>query len=834
MNSIVKLFLLFVLIWTGCKTPSTNNIIQEDKNFNDLVIQNDFDWKTSQNIQFSIFTSESKVIRIYSLDNQILYHKGFFNQTTDSYLVSISIPKTVNAVLVNGKTIEINGEFIQVFLDESNEKQAKTIKSMTIEGLLALWHMDENSGSSCGDVQGGFDGVVNGTEWVNGISHSGLQFNGVDGGVEIAANSSLDIAGDNLSISFWFKKDEIDSDGCFMFHNTKYIVRINSHGKLTFAIYNPTFVSITIDWQDRIIDTDWHHVTATYDGSEMKLFVDSNLMVSKETSGNLNTRNTNVFIGNQSSVNFFSGIIDEVALYTTVLDQDDINTIYTDTPNTDSGDDSMVSWWPMNQSGDDIVSDEVGSNDGVKTGGSYTNGVVGNCLSFDGETDFVNIPNEASLDFSSTLTIMAWANTRDYKEAKIAQKGDWDGHGIGGTKWTGWKGHIRLANGGTQSIEWTEGRPLLNEWYHIALTYDGSQLKLYINGQLNNSMNVSGELNINNRTASIGSDNGGQKFFNGLIDEVKFFNTALSQTEIQTHFSNQNVATDSDGDGIPDTDEDFPEDPARAFINYFPADGLYCLAFEDLWPGKGDYDFNDLVVDYRFKIITNASNKLSDVEAKFIVRAIGAGFNNGLGFQFSNDDILANDLFVTGYSLENNNIVLNDNGLEQGQEKPTIIVFDNAFNVLPRSTGFGVNVEVDAPYVEPDSLIINIAFNPNIYGIDDLDLINFNPFLIVNEDRGVEIHLPDFQPTSLATTDMFGTVDDNSDAALGRYYKTDKNLPWAINIAQSYDYTIERSQIISAYLHFGEWAESSGALFPNWYDNNSGYRDNSHIYQVPD
>jgi len=54
--------------------------------------------------------------------------------------------------------------------------------------------------------------------------------------------------------------------------------------------------------------------------------------------------------------------------------------------------------------------------------------------------------------------------------------------------------------------------------------------------------------------------------------------------------------TDSDGDGIQDADDDFPNDPARAFINFFPAAGYGSLAFEDLWPGKGDYDFNDLVV----------------------------------------------------------------------------------------------------------------------------------------------------------------------------------------------------------------------------------------------
>ncbi len=52
------------------------------------------------------------------------------------------------------------------------------------------------------------------------------------------------------------------------------------------------------------------------------------------------------------------------------------------------------------------------------------------------------------------------------------------------------------------------------------------------------------------------------------------------------------TATDSDGDGIPDHFDDFPSDPAMAFNNYYPCDAAYgTLAFEDMWPGKGDYDF---------------------------------------------------------------------------------------------------------------------------------------------------------------------------------------------------------------------------------------------------
>merc|ERR1711991_317750 len=53
---------------------------------------------------------------------------------------------------------------------------------------------------------------------------------------------------------------------------------------------------------------------------------------------------------------------------------------------------------------------------------------------------------------------------------------------------------------------------------------------------------------------------------------------------------------DVDGDGISNAEDDFPDDADRSFNNFFPASGYGTLAFEDLWPARGDYDFNVLVV----------------------------------------------------------------------------------------------------------------------------------------------------------------------------------------------------------------------------------------------
>jgi LruC domain-containing protein/uncharacterized repeat protein (TIGR01451 family) len=267
--------------------------------------------------------------------------------------------------------------------------------------------------------------------------------------------------------------------------------------------------------------------------------------------------------------------------------------------------------------------------------------------------------------------------------------------------------------------------------------------------------------------------------------------------------------------------------------NLYPALGPGTLAFEDLWPGKGDYDFNDLVIDYQFEIISNASNFVEQVTATFVIRAFGASFENGFGFQLS-EAINAADLNVTGFDLSENFITLSANGTEAGQSKPTIIVFDNAFAQMPHpGIGIGVNTEPNAPYVQPVTLTVNIDFKPNTYSFNQLDISNFNPFLIVNKNRSHEVHLPNYPPTDLVDMSLFGQWEDASNPATGKYYVTDNNLPWAINIYERFDYPIEKQEILWVHLKFAEWAMSGGVQFPDWYKNLTGYRNNSLIYQVP-
>ncbi len=268
-------------------------------------------------------------------------------------------------------------------------------------------------------------------------------------------------------------------------------------------------------------------------------------------------------------------------------------------------------------------------------------------------------------------------------------------------------------------------------------------------------------------------------------------------------------------------------------INFYPALGPGTLAFEDLWPARGDYDFNDLVIDYQFMIESNLDNYVDQLTATFTIQAFGASFENGFGFQLPNPIDPAH-IQVSGYSLTEAYITKNPNGTEAGQALPTVIVFDNAFNEMAHpGMGIGVNTEQWAPYVDPETIVVEIVFEPNEVHFNDLDISNFNPFLIVNQNRAVEVHLPGYPPTDLADQSMFGMLDDATDPVTSTFYVTENNLPWAIDLYEKFDWPIEKQDIIMVHLKFAEWAVSGGVLFPNWYQNITGYRNTGLIYTPP-
>jgi len=286
---------------------------------------------------------------------------------------------------------------------------------------------------------------------------------------------------------------------------------------------------------------------------------------------------------------------------------------------------------------------------------------------------------------------------------------------------------------------------------------------------------------------------------------------------------------DRDLDGISNTFDDYPDDKSLAFDNYYPAQGTFgTLMVEDLWPGTGDYDFNDLVLDYNFNQVSDSKNQIKQIKIELKPRAIGASFRNGFGIQLP---VPANTVeSITGTDLKGRYVKLNPNGTEAGQSKAVIIAFEDAYDALPyQGVGTGVNVNQENVWVEPESIFINVVFS-NTQTFAAIGQAPYNPFLIVDGLREKEIHLINSAPTDLVDKSYFGQAKDNSDSKSGRYYKSVNNLVWMIDVPISFDYMKEKNDLVKGYLKFRSWAESSGMSDSDWYLDKSGYREGSLIY----
>lgn len=271
---------------------------------------------------------------------------------------------------------------------------------------------------------------------------------------------------------------------------------------------------------------------------------------------------------------------------------------------------------------------------------------------------------------------------------------------------------------------------------------------------------------------------------------------------------------DTDKDGVIDVEDDYPADPTRAFrhrqINF--DNGGSTIAFEDKWPAQGDYDMNDVVINYRYEIGTNATNNVVSVDANFKLIATGGDYKNGAGIQFNipKDNLLS----ISGATTEAN------------QDSLVVILFNNSRDEQANWNTSQSTVANTKPY----TVAFRIKNGPKI---DKFGVGNYNLFIWNNTGgfgRGYETHLPGRQPTKLADRALFGTSDDNTTTAKPYYSKS--GLPWALEIpVSSFAYPVEKADITAAYGKFAEWAKSGGKSATDWFSNTaSGYRNQGLIY----
>ena len=192
-------------------------------------------------------------------------------------------------------------------------------------------------------------------------------------------------------------------------------------------------------------------------------------------------------------------------------------------------------------------------NNGTITGATWTTqGQFSNALSFNGTTNFVTIPDAASLDLGSAGTIEAWVRlTSINRWNAVMAKGNTNSdpaHNYAIDISTTNRVICYVGNGSTAVLLTSTSALAANTSYHLACTWNGSTIALYINGNLNASVGQSITPAGNTSPLYIGQFGGNADRLAGIIDEVRIYNRALTMAQVQ-----QDMNTPVGGSPTPDT-----------------------------------------------------------------------------------------------------------------------------------------------------------------------------------------------------------------------------------------------------------------------------------------
>ena len=202
----------------------------------------------------------------------------------------------------------------------------------------------------------------------------------------------------------------------------------------------------------------------------------------------------------------------------------------------------LVGHWSMEESSGATVLIDSSSytNDAAITGSLIrVAGQRGFAQEFDGTGDYALVPDNASLDITSAITLAAWIKPSALGTQYIIKKstqGLTDGYELSLS--SAGKVFVRfnqITSGSTYRLDSSTPYPTDgNTWMHIAATFDGTNIKLYIDGtQEGEDLTGPGSIAVNDLSLSIGAQNDGARKFNGAIDDVRIYNYALSLAEIE-------------------------------------------------------------------------------------------------------------------------------------------------------------------------------------------------------------------------------------------------------------------------------------------------------------
>ncbi|MBN1274993.1 hypothetical protein JXA12_01765 [Candidatus Woesearchaeota archaeon] len=477
------------------------------------------------------------------------------------------------------------------------------------------------------DFDGGVGlGTIHGAAVVQDPGRGGVLF--LDGVDDYLDAGSFSVVGDALSVAAWFNIDSVPSD-----QDPRVISKGDSTGYQDWALLvsrdgYPEFRyhhgSSVNDGQVRNQEIQvspgvWHHVAGVFDGGEATLYFDGVPVASRMIVGGLEENGHAVWLGGQGVDPLsrpFPGMIDDVSIFSSALTDEEVLLLYEegvtvvptcsdgvqnqDETGVDCGgscplclDDlpsGLVSWWPLDGDGRDVVGDNHGTPS--STLAAVSSGCKsGRCYLFDGDDDFILLDRLNSQDDG---TYSFW----------ISRSADLSDDRLVLSRYSSYSRiFLRRDNAAFRLETDTNGQEMqLSSAYappadtltHVVLVKDGDRLTLYLDGAYQAQSTVAGADGFT--FSQIGSEG---RSFRGVIDEVMVWDRPLTAAEVGVVFGIEaecgNGVTEppetcdgdcpsSCNDGDPCTTETLTGSPASCDVVCVPAAVTACTSYDGCCP----------------------------------------------------------------------------------------------------------------------------------------------------------------------------------------------------------------------------------------------------------
>ncbi len=448
----------------------------------------------------------------------------------------------------------------------------KAIHPVTVkDGLVAYYPFNGNANDESGN---GNHGTVHGsvlTEDRSGNVNSAYLFDGQNDYIRIEDNALLQITGD-LSLSVWVKADVAGQAAVIVRKGNWSSYGLGLGDYKNFPSHGHYYEEGNGLYEGIIYDTPlapekWYNLTVVRNShtKTMVIYVDGVQVIKQSyteeplitSSSGCNFLSIGALCGTKA---FFDGVIDDIRIYNRALPESEIKTLYN--PACAGVTDGLVAYYPFNGN----ANDESGNgNHGAVHGAVLTedrSGSVNSAYLFDGQNDYIRVEDNALLQITGDLSLNVWVKADVAGQAaNIVRKGNWSSYGLGLGDYKNFPfyGHYYEEGSGlSEAIIYDT--PLAPErWYNLTVVRNSrtNTMTMYIDGvQVAEEFYTEEPLATSSSGCnffSIGALCDTKAFFDGVIDDIRIYNRALSESEIQQLYSGQcNSVEDTDEDELPD------------------------------------------------------------------------------------------------------------------------------------------------------------------------------------------------------------------------------------------------------------------------------------------